>query len=1172
MLHCLRAFVLAAALLSRPTTAISDQERSGLQFIKVTFLARNGNSDAGLKTAWKTGDLADVCNEPVQDTGVECDEDGNVVAMRTQYIFKDPAPGASTLFAASDVLFTQFPNLGALVVDHKQMTGTFDVKLPPNLVALVIDGSNSLSSTGGYKMVGQLPPTLLEPLDELLVLFLQDLPGLTGPLPSMSTLTKLDALRIVDVKVSGPLPNAPFDNTPRTIFIDRTLLAGAVPDAFCKSLSTVATDDENSGVVILDNPLVTSLPECLKTCTGPTPVRSTCAVIHNSICDVGQNSGQDVVLFAGMPPTLGAAADNCTAASTSNPCFVSRDRTDCVDCAGNAGGTFAYDFCGVCNDPALPENRNTCLDCRGVPHGTALYDLCGVCMGDADTCDDCDGAPAGTALETCGYCGAPLQACDCAGTLFGTAQIDVCGVCGGDGLACRDCAGTPYGLARVDVCGVCGGDLSTCRDCLGVPAGSAVYDRCDVCNGGNRECDCRGVPLGFSVFDACDVCEGDGSSCADCRGVPNGPATYDVCDVCDGTDRVGVCENPPPDTSLIRGVQQQSANVLILIAGVLAMLCCVISIVLAFTWRRHRDQVEPLEQRLNMRRGGGAPWSAFTLLGTLAVLSATAVGPVDAVLPDTTAFLGSLETHSTVASVYPEWVALDGFIEKRCRAGMVGLQCAGDEIVGVNLRRPLVGFYTPTERQFLSFLPLATTIRIVRSPSFTFYATGIGNATRLRHLELVDTGLAGVLPEDIAGCATLTSLAIVSAKRLDGTLPAALGELTMLRMINITETILYGIDAPAYGNLAAVKAMRLVNNGALGTLPAAIGGMESLEELRISSTQLGGSIPSEFRQLSLLRVLDLNGNFHIFANQGLFDGTAGPLQDSLVTLQLDSNFMAGPLPNLAGYTALRHVTLSHNRFDSDPAGVDGFFLDLTGTELLLLDASYNQFTQLKPLLSNPFIGACTFVGNPLCASSTIAPYYVQADCELGLLPLSCPPTCGDTSCLDCLGVAGGFSIYDLCDVCAGDDTTCLDCAGVPNGPSMYDVCDVCAGDGLSCLDCAGEPFGAAFYDGCDVCGDGSAPLACADCAGVPNGASTYDQCDVCNGHGQTCIDCAGTLNGSAVRDECGVCAGDGLTCAPPLVVDYINAQGSFGLFVLLAILLALLVVLAALLTYLIFNL
>lgn len=1161
--------MLLLALLVATVRALDINEISELRNIRRIFVDLNDGSSAGLATPWLDPIDANSC-ATLSTSGITCNADLHVVTIRVQDFFQGTTD--TEIFDTSQVDFQNFAFLGVLIVVHRQMTGTFDLRLPPSLTSLTINGQQSISETGGYSMKGTFSLDFFIELPLLRTLTIRDLPGLKGPLPSMENQSRLTIFILRNLPaLDGPLPDVPFSQDVSAIRIEATSLSGAVPSGYCAAIRPLVVGI-NPDIEIKDNRFITSLPDCMLTCAQPGPI-SLCNIQNNAVCDIGQRPFDDQTVFVSLS---GALADNCTSLDSSNPCTISRDSSACLDCSGRANGTRTRDFCGVCLEPQDPM-RNACFDCQGIPFGTAVYDVCDVCMGDGTSCYDCAGVFAGNAVyDACDVCQGRGDTCDCSGEIGGTRVVDACGVCGGDD-ACFDCRNVRYGTSELDLCGVCDGDNTSCDDCSGTPAGTKVYDRCGVCNGLNRDCDCRGVRLGFSVFDVCDVCEGDGSSCLDCRGVPNGPAVYDLCDVCGGTDTVGVCDNPRADASLIAAAEEKSTSVLLIIVGVLALLCCVVTAALALTFKRDAEEVAPIAARLDRRnvqfnnnRGlrGGAGGLRLSLVATLVTLAASRV---EAVLPETTAFLNAMATHSNVRSVYPEWFSDGGTgpVFQVCRVGMVGLTCREQDIVQVDLSRPLTGGFALAETQLFGLLPLATSVRIVDSPNFTFFLKGVSNSPFLQSLEIANCDLRGELPAEIGECTQLRTLDI-SHSKLGGELPVELGELTFLETLKIEYSSITGIGLPYYGNLNVLKRLLLVGLPASGTLPEAIGDMDSLEELRISRTFLRDPLPASYRQLSNLRILDLSSNRIQQLHAGLFSGAPGSLQGSLQYLLLDDNDQGGGfrrLPNLTGYSALRSVSLSRCGLQRTAAGTLGFYLGETGARLLVVDASDNLFSSLLTFVANPFYGACNFTNNRLCFDSVIDSFYFTANCTLGLRPRDCP-VCGDTSCYDCLGTPGGSAVNDVCGVCAGSGNSCFDCNNVAGGTSRLDACGICDGNNSTCLDCAGVPLGSAVDDGCGVC---NGPAACADCAGVPNGLSVYDVCGVCNGRGNSCRDCSGTLNGTAKFDECGVCMGDGSTCASAQALAYYKNGGAFGLFIFLAILLALLVLVAGVFIYLLFN-
>jgi len=1132
------------------TIALNAAEITELQKLRTIVSVLNGGDVTGMALEWQTGDLSNACTF----LGIFCSVDGHIEAMITQAFFQ--ATGDNQIFSPSEVDYTKFPNLRQIIIRNRQMTGDFNFKLSPGMIIFRLIGDLSTSETGGYTMVGTLPSNLFDSMTNLIELEISYFPKLTGNFPGVFDLSFLRIFSLAHVSISGPFPVIPFVNGRQITIVD-TKLSGLLPAEYCVALNSFYSETDPNLLLIGENPNLTDLPDCVKSCTS-SPIYTLCAIKLNNVCDVGQPLSDDVTIDVGI---TGAAFGGCVL-DDDNPCTISRDNELCLDCTGEPDSGYTYDSCGVCNKENDP-NRNACLDCQGIPFGTYEYDICGVCEGNANTCYDCFGVPAGSSLyDICGVCEGHGQSCDCAGVTGGTSVEDDCGICNGNN-ACYDCLGVPHGSSTYDLCDVCNGLSNTCSDCSGVPAGTKVYDLCDVCGGDGSQCDCAGVHLGFTVLDACGVCGGDGSTCADCNGVPNGTSVYDVCDVCNGSDTVIPCENPPDNNSAIQEVERTSTFVFIIIISVLALICLITMIVLAATMRRKPQAAEPLLEQRSRNGGGGG--HSFNKTATLLVLSlAFAPTPGECVLPQTTQFFESIASHTNAIDVYPEWF-VGANVVQFCSVSLPDLTCTGQDIDGVALTRPLIGSYGDTETQFISLLPLITSFSVKNSPQLQFTLDGIGETVLLTDFEILDSGLKGTIPADIGLCSSLTSL-VISNTKVGGSLPLEVGELTLLRNLTISRSELTSVALVPFGNLNAVTYLDLRSNNMFEFLPVSIRDMGSLVELHLANNRFYGQIPGTYRDLSLT-ILDLSKNFLSVAHVGLFSGTPGPIQASLEILKLDRNIFGSRLPNLTGFSKLKHIGLSHNFFGSDYAGVLGFYYGETGGTPTVVLANNNAFKSLRPFLSQPFFGECNFTSNYLCTDTVlIDPMYFSSQCDLGLRPHDCPPAqCGDASCHDCLGRPNGASTYDVCDICAGSGTTCLDCAGTPNGPLVYDACHVCNGDDSSCADCNGVPNGSAFYDGCDVCGGDDS--TCADCAGVPFGLSVYDACDVCNGRGHTCLDCLGVLLGTSKFDECGVCNGDGLSCADPLILDYLTHKGSFTTFVLLAVLLAVLVVIAGVLMY-----
>ena len=92
---------------------------------------------------------------------------------------------------------------------------------------------------------------------------------------------------------------------------------------------------------------------------------------------------------------------------------------------------------------------------------------------------------------------------------------------------------------------------------------------------------------------------------------------------------------------------------------------------------------------------------------------------------------------------------------------------------------------------------------------------------------------------------------------LTGAVPAEIGQLTLLRVLQLGDNKLTSLPAEI-GQLTSLMVLELRGNQ-LTSLPAEIGQLTSLEELNLSDNQLT-SVPAEIGQLTSLKELDLSDN------------------------------------------------------------------------------------------------------------------------------------------------------------------------------------------------------------------------------------------------------------------------------------------------------------------------
>lgn len=158
-------------------------------------------------------------------------------------------------------------------------------------------------------------------------------------------------------------------------------------------------------------------------------------------------------------------------------------------------------------------------------------------------------------------------------------------------------------------------------------------------------------------------------------------------------------------------------------------------------------------------------------------------------------------------------------------------------------------------------------------------------------------------PEESA----VTSLEL-AFNNLTGPLPATIGQLVWLEVLDLGHNSLFGPIPTAIGHLGPLTHLDLSENFLEGPIPAELGSLGQLDELVVNSNELAGPVPPELGTLASLRRLDLSRN-HL----------TGPIPEaisglsSLLRLDLAFNRLTGPLPaTLGALTSLQELSLKTN--------------------------------------------------------------------------------------------------------------------------------------------------------------------------------------------------------------------------------------------------------------------
>ncbi|MCK4579189.1 MAG: hypothetical protein KAU50_10390, partial [Candidatus Marinimicrobia bacterium] len=216
----------------------------------------------------------------------------------------------------------------------------------------------------------------------------------------------------------------------------------------------------------------------------------------------------------------------------------------------------------------------------------------------------------------------------------------------------------------------------------------------------------------------------------------------------------------------------------------------------------------------------------------------------------------------------------------------------------------------------------------------------IGTLTALTILQIAGNyTLSGPIPIEIGNLTSLTSLEF-NNNQLNGEIPSEIGYLTALTSLNLYGNYQITGSIPAsIGNLTNLTSISLARNELTGAIPSTIGDMTSLQSLSLNENQLSDAIPSEIGNLTSLTYLAL------YSNQltGSIPTTIATL-DNLTGLNFYDNLLTGSIPTFIGsMTNLTSIRLNNNGFSGAiPDEISSL------TNLTYLDLSENQLTGAVP--------------------------------------------------------------------------------------------------------------------------------------------------------------------------------------------------------------------------------
>ncbi|CAK9264221.1 unnamed protein product [Sphagnum jensenii] len=202
----------------------------------------------------------------------------------------------------------------------------------------------------------------------------------------------------------------------------------------------------------------------------------------------------------------------------------------------------------------------------------------------------------------------------------------------------------------------------------------------------------------------------------------------------------------------------------------------------------------------------------------------------------------------------------------------------------------------------------------------------------------------------------------LTAASINGTLPSAIGNLTRLVELTLTDNPgLSGNIPPELGNLENLVILNLSNNDLNGSIPAELFRsnrsanssayrQSSLQQIDLSNNRLSGNVPN-LGGANWLQSVKISNNKLTGPSPPFYDPGTGygfVNMTELNTIDLSENELVGSPPNLTAIWRLQSVNLSSNYFNGSIIPTSIFN---TSANLTVLDLSHNNFTGLLPDLS-----------------------------------------------------------------------------------------------------------------------------------------------------------------------------------------------------------------------------
>ncbi|GLU00037.1 hypothetical protein SLE2022_174320 [Rubroshorea leprosula] len=185
----------------------------------------------------------------------------------------------------------------------------------------------------------------------------------------------------------------------------------------------------------------------------------------------------------------------------------------------------------------------------------------------------------------------------------------------------------------------------------------------------------------------------------------------------------------------------------------------------------------------------------------------------------------------------------------------------------------------------------------------------VQNLTKLRFLILDTMNMSLIVPSSLLNLTSSIEYLSLRACCLQGNFPKQVFQLPSLQLLDLSYNSHLRGNLPQSNWSSTLEYLNLAKTNFSGKLPESIGNLKLLRELELYECQFYGSIPRSLANLTMITVLDFSLNLL----QGQIPQLFGKLH-KLTYLRLDANNFSGEIPaSIFNLTHLTSLSLSSNK-------------------------------------------------------------------------------------------------------------------------------------------------------------------------------------------------------------------------------------------------------------------